>query len=583
MTTPFRIDILDTNNTKLGTLLTATTLKDTRCLDKVGSASFSFPATDAMGANITAGSRFDIYDDLDGYLGRFSLSDKTVNMNNGMGMVTVNCNDQLIELNRVSVRFRREYEGLDVASVVSDLVSLAGWTVNGDVGIGETTITYNGESVFRAVDALRDRWGQHFRLSANESQIDFGAFGASSGVRFVDAHGIQYSEFASHPEVALVDSIKENTDPENIVNRVIVLGGGQGGAQLTMALATYVGSYALASRANPDGTLQYFIEDSQSIIDYGVREQTVTFSEITPVSNATVAIIAAANALKQAGEVYLTRNKDPRIEYSLSVKELRTAIRVGDTIRLAYQYTTPEGYRPIDVNADFYLMDITRKRDVNGKRDADVTISSLSERRTSDSDVMIGTVNDLKSMKMYKQPFPYQIYFYDVDFIQGGFFANRQIYPVFNFRIDDSVTSVSVLKMRIQTEPLFSIFGLNVSTWGTAGTAIAAVYRLIKSAVTPRNLAIIVNGVNVTTALYGSATIPGTSAIDETFDVTTLFTEDAADIHADHTIQITSATDSTSTATNIPDYTATNELGVSFGRVTITITGVGSSQAIISY
>jgi hypothetical protein len=583
MTTPFRIDILDANNNKVGVLTTATSLKDTRCLDKVGEASFSFPATDAMGANITAGSKFDIYDDLDGYLGRYYFSKKDISMENGIGSFAVSCKDQLVELTRVSVRFRREYEGLDVASVVGDLASIASWNANCDVGIGDTTIQYEGESVFRAIDELRDRWGQHFRLSTVTSQLDFGAFGTASGVRFVDAHGIQFSEFQGHPEVALIDKIKESTDADEIVNRVIALGGGQGGAQITMQLATYVGNYGLASRANPDGTLQYYIEDSQSIVDYGVREKIITFSEITPISNGTTAKIAAANALKQAAEVYLSRKKDPRVEYSLSIKELRTAVKVGDTIRLVHQYTTPEGYRPIDINDDYYLMDITRNRDVSGRRSASVTIASISERRTSDEDVMIGAVSDLSAMKLYKQPFPYGINFYDTDFIQAGFFPNRQIFPVFKFRIDESVTSVSVLKLQLQTDALFSIFGVNVSTWGTAGTAMPAVYRLIKSDVYPRNLTILINGVDVTTDLYGSATITGGSAVDETFDITTLITEDAADLHQEHTIEIQADTDGTSTGTNIPDYTATNELGVSFGRVTVTITGIGTSQAIISY
>lgn len=583
MTTPFRIDILDPNDNVTGVLLTATSLKDERCLDKIGSASFSFPANDETGALITAGSKFDIYDIFDGYLGRYYFADKSITHSDGIGTISINCKDQLVELTRVSVRFRREYEGVDVSAVVGDLVSIAGWTSNNEGSIGDTTVTYEGESVLGALDVLRDRWGRHFRFGLVDSQLEFGSFGDASGVRLINAHGVIQADFAAHPEIAFVDTIKESTDGEEIFNRIIALGGGQGAAQLTMQLADYVGSYAIASRANGDGTLQYYIEDSASLVAYGARERVLSTSQITPVSNGTAAKIAAANALKHFAEIYLTRHKDPRVEYAVSVVGLRETVRVGDTVRLAYQSTTPEGYRPIDVNDDFYVMDITRTRDVQGNRIANMNLASVSLRRTSDTDVMIGQVNDLRAMGIYKQPFPAPIIYHDTDFIQGGFFANRQIYPTFTFSIDESITNVFVLKLRLQTDPLFSIFGVNVSLWGTAGTSMPAVYRLIKSPVYPRNLTIWVNGVDVTTDLYGSAEIAGGSAVDELFDITTLITEDAADIHQVHTIQIKCDTDSTSTATNIPDYTTTNELGVSFGRVTIDINGIGSSQALISY
>ena len=92
-----------------------------------------------------------------------------------------------------------------------------------------------------------------------------------------------------------------------------------------------------------------------------------------------------------------------------------------------------------------------------------------------------------------------------------------------------------------------------------------------------------INGTDVTTELYGSASIAGGSAFDQTFDITSYITEDAPDLYQEHTIQIKLATDATSTNIHIPDYTTTSAVGISFGEIICILNGVATSQAIVGY
>ena len=76
--TPFRVDILDSTGKKLGggPLRNITTLVDTKSLDAIGSASFTLPAGDSRARHFDTSTMFDLYDEVDGYLGRFRFISK---------------------------------------------------------------------------------------------------------------------------------------------------------------------------------------------------------------------------------------------------------------------------------------------------------------------------------------------------------------------------------------------------------------------------------------------------------------------------------------------------------------------------
>lgn len=406
---PSRIDILDASNNVLGDgpLINVLRLDTIDSLDKVGTATFEIPAADTRSAYIAAGCKFDIYDAEDGvhmrYLGRYTYKSKTISEHNGIASLVVLCFDALRELSNETVGFRRIYNNIAVDTVVEDLISVvSGWQAEVDSGIGNTSVAYEGESPFAAIDVLRDRWGQHFRLRQTSPALrilQFGAFGDDSGVRITNLAGQVQSEYAMKPEVAIVDTIRLVEEADEIFNTLIALGAGQGVSQLTMEEAT-LGTYDLDEGTNDDGSSYWYIQDDTSVTNYGERWKVLSFPNIRPLSNSDTDIENAANALKLTAEAYMARHIAPVITYDVSLRGLRKNLQVGDTVRLAYRGVV-EGYSYVNIDDDFYVMDIQRSRVATGERTVNLTISTLAERRTQDTDIVLEVIKDITALKVH--------------------------------------------------------------------------------------------------------------------------------------------------------------------------------------
>lgn len=454
---PFRIDILDASGNILGDgpLINVSRLETTDSLDKIGSAVFEVPASDPRTAYIQAGRQFDIYDAEDGvhmrFLGRYSYKSRKISDKNGVGLLAISCYDALRELSKSTVAFRRTYNNVAVETVIADLISdVSGWSTSIDSGIGNTTVSFEGESPFSAIDVLRDRWGQHFRLQQTSPALrifEFGAFGDDSGVRICDMRGQEQAQIAMKPEVAIVESIRLVDEADEIFNSIVALGAGHGVSQLTMETAT-LGSYDLDEGINDDGSSFWYIQDDTSVTNYGEIWKVLTFPNIRPITNSAANIVNAANALKLTAEAYLARHTAPRVTYDVVVRGLRTDIQVGDTVRLQYRGVV-EGYSYIDVDDDFYVMDIMRSRSVNGDRFATLTISTLAERRTSDTDIVLDVVRDINALKVHV---PLTLAYAPV-----GPYAKRMDSSneaEFTVRIGEEVNRLNYAILRFKTSPL---------------------------------------------------------------------------------------------------------------------------------
>lgn len=467
MPSPFWAAIRDASGAVIGPgpLTTLTSLDDTASLDTVGSASFTLPAADPRTALLSPGVTFDLHDEQDGHLGRFlfddlSLSDSPA----GEAWLTVTCSDVLALLSRHTVGFRRGYAYQDVAAVVADLVSLApGWRADVEAGIGHTTVAYEGESVLVAVDELRDRWGRHYRLGAEALTLEFGAFGQDSGVILTNLPGQVQPEIGARREVAVVTSIRRVEEAGAIFNRVIPIGAGQGVSQLTIQAAT-VGDYPVLTGSNQDGSSFYYLQDEASIAAYGLRTKVLTMPNVRPLTNSAANAANAANVLKGTAEVFLARHRAPRVTYAVTAAALRKQVKVGDTVRLVYRGMV-EGYRYIDIDQDFYAMDRTRLRSAGGERSASLVLSSIAERRTADSDVLLDVIHDLHSLKVHV---PITLAYAPV----GPYV--RRINPdheaEFTVRIREEVTALNRALLRFATAPLRSSVSATAAAESTVGS-----------------------------------------------------------------------------------------------------------------
>lgn len=459
----FRIDVLDTSGAVVGDgpLVNVLALANTRSLDRIGEAAFSLPAADPRGALIQAGRQFDIYDRVDGYLGRYTYRGKTIK---GTAL-EVRVYDQLRELTHYSVGFRRVYTAQAVDVVVADLLTVAGWTGAIDSGIGTTSVTYEGESVLAAVDVLRDRWGKHYRLGT-PGVLEFGAFGTDSGVRLTNLSGQVQADISGRSEVAIVESIALVDEADEVVNHVVPLGAGQGVSQLTIQTAT-AGSYTVQTGTNQDGSSYYYLEDATSVGAYGRRPRVLTMPNIRPITNSDANTVYAANALKIAAEAYLARHLVPKVTYDVSVVGLRANISPGDTVRLVYRGIV-DGYTYIDIDESFYVLDIRNERQASGARGATLTISTTAERRTADTDIIADVVNDVRALKVHV---PITLAYSPVGPYTQRIDSTHD--AEFTVRIGDEVTALNYAKLRFKTAPLRSSTTAAASGGGSTATAVS--------------------------------------------------------------------------------------------------------------
>lgn len=450
--TPFYIKVLDAAGDYLneGPIVTLQTLNDTKRLDAVGGLEFTLPVTEERAQFLTAGCQVDVYDAVDGHLGRYYYSKKTQRHNtDGSTELLIQCLDQMTELTRVGVRFRRTYTAQQVGLVVGDLVQdVDGWAASADGGIGLTSVTYEGNSVLNAVDILRDRWGKHFRM-IGERHLEFGAFGVPSGILLTNLPGQVQANLQANRDVALVESLRLVEEVDEVINYVVPLGAGQGISQLTIELATG-GNYSVNTGTNEDGSHFYYIRDSASITAYGERQRVLSLPSLRPITNSDADIANAATALKSAAEAYMGRHLEPLVVYNAPIRFLRRSINVGDTVRLRYRGVV-ENYSFVDIDETFYVMELTRKRNANGRRGAEVLLSSVAQRRTTDTDIMLQVIADVRALKV---DVPITVTYSPI-----GPYVKRisdDVPAGFTIRLGDEVTFLNRALLRFETSPLKS-------------------------------------------------------------------------------------------------------------------------------
>lgn len=468
-----RIDVLDASGNKVGSgpLVTVEQVTRRRSLDKIGGVEFPIAAVEPKTAVIGAGRKYAVYHREMGYLGTFSHARQQTQIKGPAATLVVSADDELVELVHKNCYFRRNFNYVDVASVVSTLVGLvAGWSVGAvESGIGHTTVSYEGESVFEALDVLRDRWGRHFRLSAGRT-LDFGAFGEDSGLRLIRADSAP-RELAGNRQVALVTSLEIVTEADAVINRLIPVGAGVGTTQLTLQYVTEAADdYPVKTGTNADGSAFYYIEDTASQAAYGLVERPFERSDIRPLSNSGPDLANAANALYWAALAGVLKWRQPRTTYQVQVTKLAAdELLPGQLVRLFYRgVATAEGrpYKWVDVDADLWVMDIEETYGADGTQQVSLTVATTDTRRTADSDVLAQLMRDAKVFKTHVQP--------NLTHSPVGPYVKRLgsgNAVTFNIRLKDEVLAVNRVVLRFITSPLRSSVAGAAAGGGTTQTS----------------------------------------------------------------------------------------------------------------
>ncbi len=404
-----RIDIEDASGNRQGggPLVTVCSLSRIRELDRIGGVSFPVPATDPRSAELQIGRHYKIYHKILGYLGEFIHRD-TVLKPGEHPTLAVEADDLLRELVAANCLWNREYSNQYLGVIVTNLLTLAGgWSGGSVANVGYTSTEMQGESVLNAIMNLAKGGNAHFRMGSVARTLDFGTFGAASGLRCVGMDVVG-PELEDNDALAIISNIEIASEGAGIVNRLIPFGAGQGEAQLSLNWTTVTDpSYPIGSAANPDGSTYYYIEDTTSQTAYGLIVAPYMRSDIRPLSNTDVDMANAANALYNTALAALLRLKDPAVSYRLSVKKLRTDLDPGEKIRVVYRgMVTYDGvpYKYVDLDADMYVLSITDKFKEDGSIEHKLEVSAAGFRPASDTGVVTEMHRDIAVIMGRVQP-----------------------------------------------------------------------------------------------------------------------------------------------------------------------------------
>lgn len=470
-----RIDVLDAGDNKIGAgpLTSVERVTIRRSLDKMGGCDFPVMAIDPKTTVIGAGRKYRIFHAEFGLLGTFRHASQSLAAGSDKPALSVKADDRLIELAQKSGYFRRAYNYMAVESVVNSLLAVAGWAAGSvEAGIGNTTVSYEGESIFEALDVLRDRWGVHFRLGSVERTLDFGNFGDDSGIRLIRPESVP-RELANNGDVALITGLEIVEESEAIVNRLIPVGAGAGTTQLTLQYANSTHpSYPIRSGANGDGSAFYYIEDTASQAAYGLVERPFERSDIRPLTNSTPDLQNAANALYRAALAGLLKWASPRTYYKVSVTKLDPRrLRPGDKVRIVFRgiaHYQGRPYKWVDVDDLLWVMDIEESYGADGKQAIRLEVATTGDRRTSDGDILAKLTRDVSVFKTHVQP--------NLTHSPTGPYVKRMDsskLATFNVRLKEEVLAINRAILRFQTAPLRSSVIAVAASGSTLGSTAA--------------------------------------------------------------------------------------------------------------
>jgi hypothetical protein len=399
--------------------------------------------------------------------------------------------DLLGELMNLTTGTDNTYDTLDVSAQIigtnataTSLLGGTGWTqgtVTIDAADATQTVRFKNQTRLNALIALAQQMGYHFRQGGTARTLDFGVFGADSGVRATspaasDNHGGSgYYEKSSIDasnavrgyisSVQLSDSIStelanrifpqgksgfDMRDAPSALSDILVranpgpLGytttadGNTSGATIPCAATTgfVVGEYVWIGDAD-DWTAdheygvidsisagvsitlvddltnsytsgadvlqrpEFYVESAASQASYGVREDVRQYQWIGPAQTSTgeVEQEGAATTLYFAAQADLVRYANPYQSYTLGrVFGFPISVRVGQKIRVVYKGTTSYfgGESWLDIDADLYVMKITRTFSANDGAWANVIVSNTGMPAPNNKSLVIFNLDTLR-------------------------------------------------------------------------------------------------------------------------------------------------------------------------------------------
>jgi hypothetical protein len=452
----------------------------TEKINQIGECEFTLPAVVATELGSAAGLKYRLYHETQGDLGEFTHVDMTLDAD--QRTATIRAYNQLIELANSIIGFGKAYDGTyDLAFILSDALGGILNTVsfdcvfepNFDFADRPAAMEFRGESVLRGMDIIRQYYRGYFRLES-ENTLLFGDFHSQEVTDSVTPVARLFGPVLNTPDTsdyAVITSLKRERKGSNIVNRVYPLGSGIGETQIDLRYSTRtaiepagpnVPSYTIT--VDPIGNAEdaYYIQDNESILQYGLIEAVLPFTEVRPITNSAADLENAANALYDLGVAFIRQHRAEQDIYSLSCVNLPLTVKPGDPIRVDYagvaQLETGTTAFLTLTGQIFFVTQITRSYGPSGAPVADLVISRSGDDIVGSTHVLTSVISDIQRLKLRVQP---TMTYYTKSSPTLPIDSTR--FVDFTFYIGSEVLAINEMKVEFRLMPLRS-FANNVST-----------------------------------------------------------------------------------------------------------------------
>jgi len=206
-------------------------------------------------------------------------------------------------------------DGQPTGATVSTLL-LPGWTASVEKASELVTAIFEGATRFEAIAKVAQQKLMHLRPEADIKSLTLFSTVTASPFRLLLYPAVPpYLDPTSIP----IQKIRITRRDEEVINRLIPLGAGEGINVLDLRWSDRTSPYPIRSGTTPTGTPYYYIEDDDSIATYGLRERVMAFKNVAPIANSPAAYREAANTLYELAVAWLNEHKEPRTEWEVSV------------------------------------------------------------------------------------------------------------------------------------------------------------------------------------------------------------------------------------------------------------------------
>ena len=522
----------------------------TRAFDGAGSISFEAPASDERVIALLKNERrvkllyHDPHTDVVRTIGSGIIRKRGRKYSASGFQKTFSGPDVLDELKRWNTLLGRIFTNTAVSDVASQLAVLAGWQAETESLLDGNLITarFDGASILKALQTMTEQIGAHIREkvdvpSDRDHVIEVGRFGTDSGLWIMNPEQVTPRAY-TNTDIAFIDSLTIIHESEAMFNWIIPIGSGEGESALTLEQATRLTGYDRLTTTVGTKTL-YYKKNDASIAEYGIIQKVVTFKNIAPVGNSDTNIEYAANALDEAADAALDRNGTPQTVYKLSIQKGSRLIRCGDVVHLRFRGAVRglDGLELDDetVEGDFYVLKVTENVSASGVS-LTLEISDVDKLPDSEAAYVLSAIEDIQLANTKPALINFRQSFTDEKPVQQWNGQPTYIrYADFPIKLDNTVTDVSLVRVRFVSKPLYSY---TIGQYSATGPSVLNQFNVAIGANYPQDISLYIDNVDRSAEFGGPwNAAPANAAVDQTIDITDYIRDAAGGLRQNHTLE----------------------------------------------